>query len=147
MPRRHPSLRLLRGFTLIELMITIAVVAILASIAAASYQGQVRKARRTAATAFALDVVAKQQQFLLDRRAYATSITAAPSSGGLGLTVPTDVSSYYTLAFDPAVDNTVFPLAFTVKLTPSGEQAKDPCGTMTITNQLVKSSSGGTNCW
>ena len=36
---------------------------------------------------------------------------------------------------------------YSVKLTPSGDQAKDPCGTMTITNQLVKSSSGGTNCW
>jgi type IV pilus assembly protein PilE len=128
-------------------MISVAIVAILASIALASYRGQIRKSHRAAAAAYAVDVVAKQQQFLLDRRAYATSVTAPTSSNGLGLAIPTDVSTYYTLAFNPPVDNTTFPLAFTLVLVPQGDQASDPCGSMSISNQLVKSSSGGSNCW
>lgn len=135
------------GFTLIELMIAVAVVALLTAVALGSYRGQIRKSRRAAAEAYAVDVVAKQQQFLLDRRAYATSLTATSANNGLALTIPTEVSSYYTLSFNPAVDNTVFPLAFTLQLAPVGDQAQDSCGTLTINNQLVKTSTGGTNCW
>jgi type IV pilus assembly protein PilE len=136
-----------RGFTLIELMISVAVVAILTSVALASYKGQIRKSRRAAAAAYAMDVVGKQQQFLLDRRAYATSVTGATASNGLGLTVPADVSTYYTVAFNPPVDNTTFPLAFTLVLTPQGDQVKDTCGSMSITNQLVKTATGSGTCW
>jgi type IV pilus assembly protein PilE len=129
-------------------MVSVAVVAILAAVAMASYKGQIRKSRRSAATAYAMDVVAKQQQFLLDRRAYATSVTGSTSSNGLGLTIPPEVATYYTLAFSPPVDNTTFPLAFTLVLVPQGDQTRDTCGSLSISNQLVKSTSGsGSNCW
>ena len=51
-----------RGFTLIELMIAVAIIGILVAVAYPSYQGQVRKANRAAAQQFMLDVAMREQQ-------------------------------------------------------------------------------------
>ena len=72
-PRRR-----LRGFTLIELMIAVAVVAILAAIGYPSYTEHIRKSRRATAQAALMDLASRQQAYLLDRRAYAGFF------GGLG---------------------------------------------------------------
>src|SRR2546430_1240950 len=58
------------GFTLIELMITVVVIAILAAIAYPSYQDHLRKGRRASAQAFMVDAANRQQQYLLDARNY-----------------------------------------------------------------------------
>lgn len=133
-----------RGFTLIELLIAVAIVAILASIALPSYQDQVRRSRRADAQSFASDVVARQQQFLLDRRTYAVSITDAPSANGLGLTVPATVSQFYQATI---ATNNVAPPTFTVTLAPHGAQASDACGTLTITETGKKAATGTGKCW
>jgi type IV pilus assembly protein PilE len=65
----------LRGFTLIELMIVIVIVAILLTIALPSYQQQVRKTRRSLARAELMEVMARQEQFFLDHRHYAGVLT------------------------------------------------------------------------
>lgn len=130
-----------RGFTLIELMITVAIVAILASVAVPAYTDQVRKSRRSDAQSFAADVAARQQQFLLDRRAYAVSITGAPSANGLGLTIPSSVSNFYTVTTTP---NNVAPPSFVVTMTPVGAQAADHCSEMSINNAGAKTPA---NCW
>ena len=133
------------GFTLIELMITVAVIAILAAIAMPSYQEYVRRGRLADAQSFMQDVVARQQHFLLDRRAYAVSITDPPASNGLGLTLPTNVSSYYTVTI--ATDNTTSPPSFVVTGAPSGTQASQKCGTLTIDQRGVKAATGTGTCW
>ena len=81
----------IRGFTLIEMMIVVVVVGILAAIALPAYQEQVRKSRRATAEAHLMDVAARQQQFLLDNRRYATDLAT------LTVTTPTDVSNFYTV--------------------------------------------------
>lgn len=139
------SRRQIHGFTLIELMITVAIIAILAAVAVPSYGEYVRKSRRSEAQAFMSDVVARQQHFLLDRRAYAVSITAAPASNGLGLTIPSSVSSYYAVTI--ATDNTTSPPSFVVTGTPSGAQAAEKCGTLTIDQRGTKTASGTGTCW
>ena len=134
-----------RGFTLIEVMIVVAIVAILAAIAMPSSESYVRKSRRADAQSFMSEVVARQQHFLLDRRAYGTSITAAPAANGLGMTIPTNVSSYYAVTM--VTDNTTSPPSFLVTGTPSGQQAQEKCGTLTIDQRGVKAASGTGICW
>jgi len=80
-----------RGFTLIELMITVAVVAILAAIAFPSYATYVKKSRRGDAEATLMDIAQREQQYLLDARTYAATVAA------LNVTIPADVSAYYTI--------------------------------------------------
>jgi type IV pilus assembly protein PilE len=136
------------GFTLIELMITVAIIAILAAVAMPSYQDYVRKGRRADAQAFLQEVVARQQHFLLDRRAYASGAIDAATSAtppGLGMTLPASISTYYTVAL--ATDNTAAPPSFTVTATPTGTQASEKCGTLTIDQRGTKTASGTGTCW
>jgi type IV pilus assembly protein PilE len=66
------------GFTLIELMIVVVVAALLLLIAYPSYEQYQRRAVRSAAQQWLLDFSQRQEQFFLDRRAYATTIGTAP---------------------------------------------------------------------
>jgi len=84
-----------RGFTLIELMIAVAIVAIIAMIAIPSYTAQIVKGRRSAAEAVLLDIAQREQQYLLDVRGYAYSLAT------LNTTTPVNVSAYYTVTIDP----------------------------------------------
>jgi type IV pilus assembly protein PilE len=122
-----------RGFTLIELMIVVAIVGILALIAYPSYENQMRKSRRASAQSHLMDIAARQQQYLLDSREYAVSVAA------LNMSTPPEVSAYYAIAV--AAVNTSTPPTFTATATPSGSQASDPAGTISINNAGVKSPS------
>ncbi len=133
------------GFTLIELMITVAIIAILAAIAMPSYQDYIRKGRRADAQSFMQEVVARQQHFLLDRRAYGTGITGATAVGELGMTIPTNVSGFYTVTM--ATNNGAAPPSFVVTAAPTGNQAYEKCGTLTIDQRGVKTASGSGTCW
>src|SRR5215471_12525225 len=93
--RTSESHRLLGGgFTLLEILIVVAVVAILATIAYPSYQGHLKKERRATAQSYLMDLAQRQQQYLLDARAYAANEAA------LSAAIPGDVSPYYTVAID-----------------------------------------------
>jgi len=128
-------------------MITVAIIAVLAAVAMPSYQDYIRKSRRSEAQSFMSEVVARQQHFLLDRRAYAVSITGAPAANGLGMTIPTSVSSFYSVDFNPAVDNTANPPSFRLIATPIGTQTAEKCGELRITNTGVKTVGGTGTCW
>lgn len=64
-----------RGFTLIELMIAIVIVAILLAVALPSYQNSVQKARRADAKAALLDAANRQEGYMLDRGTYSVDMT------------------------------------------------------------------------
>jgi type IV pilus assembly protein PilE len=83
-----------RGFTLIEIIITVAIVGILVAIAVPSYQNHLRKGRRAEAEAFLTQIAQRQQQYLLDARSYAVGGTALTD---LGLATPTTVSDHYKI--------------------------------------------------
>lgn len=129
-----------RGFTLIEVMIAVAVVGILVSLAYPSFVAEIRKSRRAEAQQVLMDVASRQQQRRLDTRSFVTgaSVTAT------GATVPASVSSHYTIRFEPAatVD------AFIAEAVPTGSQASDRCGTLRVNQNNEKSSTGtAVNCW
>lgn len=125
------------GFTLIEVMVTVAIVAILASIAYPSYLSQVRKSRRAEAQATMMSIAGKQQQMMLDTRSYATSVSA------LNVTVPASVAQNYTITITVNAGTNTIP-TFTVEGTPLGTQAADSCRVLSVNQASVKNPS---SCW
>src|SRR5678815_3328921 len=65
-----------RGFTLVEMVITIAVIAILASVAWPSYESYVRRSKRATAQSALMTIANREQAHLLDLRGYTTSLAA-----------------------------------------------------------------------
>ena len=119
-PFQHRQL----GFTLIELMIVVALVAVLATFAIPSYRQHAMKSNRAAAEAFMQQVANRQEQYVLNARTYATSLPA------LNLTPPADVSTKYNFSITPtaaAPSNT----NYTITAVPIGGQVNDTtCGTI-----------------
>jgi type IV pilus assembly protein PilE len=125
-----------RGFTLIELVIVVAVIGILVAIAVPSYQTHLRKARRAEAQTYLLDIANLQQQYLLDARAYALGVGALTA---LNKPPPSSVSNFYTVVVDPATPT--IPPSFIVTATPKpGPQQVD--GTLSVDNTGRKQRNG-----
>jgi type IV pilus assembly protein PilE len=125
-----------RGFTLIELMIAVAVVAILAMIAIPTYTAQMVKGRRSSAEAVLLDIAQREQQYLLDARSYAYSVAA------LNTTTPVNVSAYYTIDFLPNPPPVAGPPIFTARATPIAGTAQANDAVLTIDQTGAKTPVG-----
>ena len=123
------------GFTLIEVLIVVAILGILMSIAVPAYNEYVRRAHRAAAQQFLLDVAQRQEQYLLDNRQYATILGAG--AGGLGMVVPADISPYYNNPDFTGVNNAATPPAFLLFMSPkAGKMSAD--GNLVINNATQK---------
>jgi type IV pilus assembly protein PilE len=121
-----------RGFTLIELMITVAIVGVLAAIAWPSYTSHVAKANRRAAQAQMMELASREQQFMLAQRSYVPYSTMTAS----GYVLPAEVSAKYTPSI--TVGTATFP-AFTITFTARGTQLSD--GDLTLNSEGVKAPS------
>ena len=115
------------GFTLIELMIVVAIIGILAMIGIPSYDRYVMRSNRAVAKQFMLSVASKQEQYLLDARQYATTVSA------LGLTAPTELANRYTFAFSACAAPCT---TYTLTATAIGSQTSD--GNLTLDNLGTK---------
>jgi type IV pilus assembly protein PilE len=138
-----------RGFTLIELMIVVAIVAILAAIAFPSYTQQVRKGRRVDAKSAMLDLAARQENFFATNNRYSVSGTALNYGNNFPISLVTgSVTSYTMTVTQVAVTD------YTITATPAGDQVADACNTYVLNNFGVQSNltAGGaanttTGCW
>ena len=120
-----------QGFTLIELMIVVAIVGILSAIAYPSYTEYVRRGHRADARAGLL-----QAQQWLERAATATG--TYPTTLPTALTWSGDASKRYDIAFQAGNTNA----AYTLEAAPKGAQAGDNCGTYTLSNTGVRGADG-----
>ena len=123
------------GFTLIEVMIAVAVVAILAIVSLPSYAEFVKRGTRADAQAFLMEGALRQQQRLVDRRAYAATI------GDLGLALPQSLTGKYAVSMSaPAT----VPPSFTISAAPQGAQTIEGCGTLSLTSSGDRAPA---RCW
>jgi type IV pilus assembly protein PilE len=127
----------IRGFTLVELMVVIVIVAILAAVAIPGYRAHVLRAQRTDATGALLRISAAQERFFLQNNTYSATL------GPLNITTPTDGGTYnLTLV---AAGNT-----YTATATAIGSQADDTkCTSFTVNQNGVRTSAPNpvAECW
>ncbi len=119
-----------RGYTLIELVVTVSVLGFLSVLAYSSFTQYIIKANRSAAEQFMLDIASRQADYLIDARTYANSIGA----GGLNLSTPSNVSSNYSFAITLTAGP---PAGFLITATPIGRQAQDGALTLDDTGQKL----------
>lgn len=143
-------MKLRSGFTLIELVIVIAIVGILAAIAVPAYQEQARKGRRAEATSELGRLQMALERWRADRATYTTTLS------DVGGTSPLP-SGYYTIALGTPGGNCANGTAastansFSITATKAGAQASDSaCATFVLTSLCgvtSKTSTGGGTCW
>ncbi|MGO9515172.1 MAG: type IV pilin protein [Steroidobacteraceae bacterium] len=147
-----PSKAAMSGYTLIEILVALAIVAILASVAVAAYTSEVQKSRRTDARSALLDLAGREEKLFSTTNAY----SATPSDLGyapVGTPFPITVGSgYYQVSVAaPDPNQAAGSPTYSITATAIGTQANDSqCLTLSV-NQLGAQTSTGTGtastCW
>jgi type IV pilus assembly protein PilE len=149
--RKHRSV----GFTLVELMVTVAIVSILATIAVTSYSSQVLKSRRTEAKSALLDLAGREERLFSTTNAYSQLEAflgyAAPLSPTVMRAMPFGNGYYQLSAWAPDPGQGAGTPTYLLTAIPVGTQANDTtCGSFSI-NQLGVQTVSGTataaSCW
>lgn len=143
-------MKIQNGFTLIELMITVAIIGILAGIAYPSYQDHVFKSRRADAKAALSGLANAMERYYTENNDYAgASASGVPLSTVFSSTSPVDGgTAAYNLRINAAGTST-----YMLHAIPTGPQSNDRCGTLTLAHTGAKSVINAhtgvvaTDCW
>jgi type IV pilus assembly protein PilE len=141
-----------QGFNLIELMIVVAIVGIIAAIAYPSYQEQMRKTRRADCSGALASLASTMERYFTVNNTYEGAGAAGGDTGTptiFSASCPVDGgAATYNLTIQAADAST-----FEVRAAPTGIQANDKCGTLTLTNTGLKGITGAATgmtrdlCW
>ncbi len=129
-----------RGFTLIEIMITVVIIGILAAIGLPAYQNYVLRAGRTEGQAALMDISARLEQYYLGNKTYTQDI-----AGDLNTNTTTESNRY-----DIIVTGCPIATCYLITATAVNAQAADAtCATLTLNSSDVKGASGTDPdaCW
>ena len=139
--RRPAGQRQGRGFTLVEVMIAVAVIGILTAVALPSYRQHVANSRRADARAAILSLAQVMERWYTERGTY-----VGATVGASGIYLSASPQGYYTMSIS-AQDATTF----TISAAPAGAQTGDACGSYTYTQAGTRGVSGGSRtvaqCW
>lgn len=129
-----------QGFTMVEVLIVVAMVAILAAIAYPSYNSSVRKSHRAEAVSILLEVASRQERFFGQSFAYADDMAAL---GYDNANYTTPGGRYEITVSAPTATS------FIAQADPLDAQGDDACGILTLSNAGVKTAEHGTveTCW
>ena len=136
-----PIARRQRGFSLIELMIVLAVVAILLTVALPAYQDQIRRTKRTDGQAFLMDVAAAQERFFTQNVDYSANMA------GLGFGGSTSPEGHNTIAIVRTNCTGGRCTGFTLTATPTFTDGDCTTLTLTHTNQRGATGADTSRCW
>ena len=121
------------GFTLVELMLTLAVIAIISSLSVVSYRQYVRRANRVDGTSALLHLSAAQERYYLQNDQYATTATELAAGPPAGLGIAGTQQGLYDLEVEPAADGATAGYTATATASGSGSQRDDDdCQVFTI---------------
>ena len=133
------------GFTLIELMITVAIVGILASIALPSYQESVRKSRRADVKGVVLGLANAMERRFTEKNSYLGAAVGPADTGTPIYAIPAEAAQFYKVTISEADK-----FSYTLSAEPIGAQINDICGTLTLKQTGKKDNSAGlahSECW
>jgi type IV pilus assembly protein PilE len=144
-----------QGFSLIEMMIVVAVIAIILAIAVPGYQEYVRRANRSEAKNLLLRIAAEQEKFFTTFNRYSANIAGArtgnPATSGLNLANNTQQNAGDTAFYNVTIVVPANGLSYTLNAGPDGAfQSADECGELTLDNAGVRDALGPSapaNCW